>query len=40
MIFFRFQNSKNISDYSQLSAFWPDNKIFEDITKFINSVSE
>lgn len=40
MIFFRFQNSKNISDYSHLSDFWPDNKIFEDVTKFIDSVSE
>lgn len=40
MIFFRFQNSKNIADYSHLSAYWPDNKIFDDITKFIDSVSE
>ena len=40
MIFFRFQNSKNISDHSHLSAYWPDNKIFDDIRKFIDSVSE
>jgi hypothetical protein len=40
MIFFRFHNAENISDYSHLSKYYRHHKIFEDINKFRDSVSD
>lgn len=40
MIFFRFHKAGNISDYSHLSQYWPNNDIFKDINNFRDTVSE
>jgi hypothetical protein len=40
MIFFRFHKLNNISDYSHLRQYWSHHKIFEDINKFRDSVSD
>ena len=38
MLFFRFQNLKDPSDYSQLSQHWPKDEIFKEINDFRNSL--
>lgn len=40
MIFFRFHNIKNISDYSYLANYSPHHEIFAEINKLRDSVSE
>ncbi len=40
MIFFRFENLDNRSDYSQLRDFWPKDEFFENIRKFRDSLPQ
>lgn len=40
MVFFRFENEKNRSDYTELRKFWPKDEIFESIRNFRDSLVE